>query len=135
MPYFAQLDDNNIVTQVIAVNRKDIIDPHTGEEDEIIGIALCKKLVGGNWKQTSFNGSIRKRFAAIGMVYDSNLDAFISQQPYPSWALDDEELIWVSPLGAMPELTEEQRLSNSYYRWDEDVYESDNTKGWILVTD
>ena len=134
MSYFAQLDENNIVTQVISVSRKDIIDRHTGEEDEIIGIAFCKKLVGGNWKQTSFNGNIRKRFASIGMVYDENLDAFIDKQPYPSWILDQEECIWKSPIGDMPELTEEQRLSNSYYRWDEPTYQADNTQGWVLVS-
>jgi len=134
MPYFTQLDENNVVTQVISVSRKDIIDPHTGEEDEIIGIAFCKKLVGGNWKQTSFNGNIRKRFASVGMVYDENLDAFIDKQPHPSWVLDQEDCIWKSPLGDMPELTEKQSLSNSYYIWDESVYQTDNTKGWVLVT-
>lgn len=134
MPYFAQLDENNIVTQVISVGRKDIIDPHTGEEDEIIGIAFCKKLVGGNWKQTSFNGTIRKKFASVGMIYNEELDAFIDKQPYSSWVLDQEECIWKSPLGDMPELTEKQRLSNSYYSWDESVYQTDNTKGWVLVT-
>ena len=134
MPYFAQLDENNIVTQVISVGRKDIIDPHTGEEDEIIGIAFCKKLVGGNWKQTSFNGTIRKKFASVGMIYNEELDAFIDKQPYSSWVLDQEKCIWKSPLGDMPELTEKQRLSNSYYSWDESVYQTDNTKGWVLVT-
>jgi len=48
MAHFAKLDENNIVTQVIVVDNKDTIDPHTGQEDEIIGIALCKKLLGGN---------------------------------------------------------------------------------------
>ena len=63
------------------MSRKDIIDPHTGEEDEILGIAFCKKLVGGNWKQTSFNGNIRKRFASAGMIYNEELDGFIDKQP------------------------------------------------------
>ena len=134
MPYFAQLDENSVVIQVISVSRKDIIDPHTGEEDEILGIAFCKKLVGGNWKQTSFNGNIRKRFASAGMIYNEELDAFIDKQPYPSWTLDQEECIWKSPIGDMPELTEEQRLSNSYYLWDESVHQSDSTKGWVLVS-
>lgn len=134
MPYFAQLDENNVVTQVISVSRKDIIDPHTGEEDEILGIAFCKKLVGGNWKQTSFNGKMRKRFASIGMIYDKDLDAFIFQKPYPSWVLDEENLIWISPLGGMPDLTDEQRQSGTFYLWDEGAYQADNTQGWVLKT-
>ena len=40
MAHFAQLDENNIVTQVIVVDNKDITDPHTGQEDEILGVAL-----------------------------------------------------------------------------------------------
>ena len=46
MAHFACLDENNVVTQVIVVDNKDITDPHTGEEDEILGIAFCKKLLG-----------------------------------------------------------------------------------------
>jgi hypothetical protein len=134
MPYFARLDENNIVTQVIAVSRKDIIDPHTGEEDEILGIAFCKKLVGGNWKQTSFNGNIRKRFASVGMIYNEDLNAFIDKQPYPSWVLDQEECIWKSPIGDIPQLTDSEREESKYYVWDEDVYQTDNTEGWVLVT-
>ena len=132
MPYFAQLDDNNIVTKVISISRQECIDPHTGEEDEIIGIAQCKKLCGGNWKQTSFNGTIRKRYAGIGMVYNAEKDAFICQQPYPSWTLDNTDLIWVSPLGAAPEPTDEERLAGKNYEWDESAYQADNTQGWVL---
>ena len=40
MAHFARLDENNVVTQVIVVDNKDITDPHTGEEDEILGVAL-----------------------------------------------------------------------------------------------
>jgi len=66
MAHFAKLDENNVVTQVIVVDNKDITDPHTNQEDEILGIAFCKKLLGGNWKQTSYNGNMRVRYAGIG---------------------------------------------------------------------
>jgi hypothetical protein len=58
MAHFCQLDENNVVTQVIVVDNKDITDPHTGQEDEILGIAFCKKLLGGKWVQTSYNSSM-----------------------------------------------------------------------------
>ena len=134
MANFAKLDENNVVTQVIVVDNKDITDPHTGQEDEILGIAFCKKLLGGNWKQTSYNNSMRVRYAGIGYSYNSALDAFVPPQPYASWTLDNETADWVSPLGAAPELTEAEVEAMSFYRWDEEAYQADNTTGWVLET-
>ena len=134
MAHFAKLDENNVVTQVIVVDNKDVTDPHTGQEDEILGIAFCKKLLGGNWKQTSYNNSMRVRYAGIGYSYNAALDAFVPPQPYTSWVLDNETADWVSPLGAAPELTEAEVEAMSFYRWDEEAYQADNTTGWVLET-
>jgi hypothetical protein len=134
MAHFAKLDENNVVTQVIVVDNKDITDPHTGQEDEILGIAFCKKLLGGNWKQTSYNNSMRVRYAGIGYSYNAALDAFVPPQPHASWTLDNETADWVSPLGAAPELTEAEVEAASFYRWDEEAYQADNTTGWVLET-
>lgn len=134
MAHFAKLDENNVVTQVIVVDNKDITDPHTGQEDEILGIAFCKKLLGGNWRQTSYNNNMRKRYAGIGYSYNAALDAFVPPQPYASWTLDNDTADWVSPLGAAPELTEAEVEARSFYRWDEDAYQADNTTGWVLET-
>ena len=134
MAHFAKLDENNVVTQVIVVDNKDITDPHTGQEDEILGIAFCKKLLGGNWKQTSYNNNMRKRYAGIGYSYNAALDAFVPPQPYASWTLDNDTADWVSPLGAAPDLTEAEVEAKSFYRWDEDAYQADNTTGWVLET-
>jgi len=134
MAHFAKLDENNVVTQVIVVDNKDITDPHTGQEDEILGIAFCKKLLGGNWKQTSYNNNTRVRYAGIGYSYNAALDAFVPPQPYDSWTLDNETADWVSPLGAAPELTEAEAEAMSFYRWDEEAYQADNTTGWVLET-
>ena len=134
MAHFAKLDENNVVTQVIVVDNKDITDPHTGQEDEILGIAFCKKLLGGNWKQTSYNNNTRVRYAGIGYSYNAALDAFVPPQPYASWTLDNDTADWVSPLGAAPALTDAEVEANSFYRWDEDAYQADNTTGWVLET-
>jgi len=134
MAHFAKLDENNVVTQVIVVDNKDITDPHTGQEDEILGIAFCKKLLGGNWKQTSYNNKTRVRYAGIGYSYNAALDAFIPPQPHASWTLDNDTADWVSPLGAAPALTDAEVEANSFYRWDEDAYQADNTTGWVLET-
>jgi len=134
MAHFAKLDENNVVTQVIVVDNKDITDPHTGQEDEILGIAFCKRLLGGNWKQTSYNNSMRVRYAGIGYLYNAALDAFVPPQPYASWTLDNETADWVSPLGPAPLLTVEELNKLIFYSWDEEAYQADNTTGWILNT-
>ena len=135
MAHFAQLDENNVVTQVIVVSNEDTSDSN-GVEVEEIGVAFCKKLLGAdtNWKQTSYNNNMRVRYAGIGYSYNAELDAFIPPQPYASWTLDSETADWVSPLGAAPSLTEEEQAAFSYYRWDEDAYQADNTTGWVLET-
>ena len=135
MAHFAQLDENNVVTQVIVVSNDDCSDAN-GVEVEEIGVAFCKKLLGAdtNWKQTSYNNNMRVRYAGIGYSYNAELDAFIPPQPFASWTLDNATADWVSPLGAAPELTQEQIDSFSFYRWDEDAYQADNTTGWVLET-
>ena len=128
MAHFCQLDENNVVTQVIVVDNKDITDPFTGQEDEILGIAFCKKLLGGKWVQTSYNSSIRKRYAGVGYSYNAGLDAFVAPKPFESWVLNNETADWESPVGPAPELTEAEVAAGSRYQWDEETGE------WDLVT-
>ena len=60
MAHFAEIDENNVVTQVIVVSNEDTSDAN-GNEVEEIGVAFCKKLLGANtnWKQTSYNNNFR----------------------------------------------------------------------------
>ena len=142
MAHFAKLDENNIVTQVIVVSNDDCTDPHTGEEDEVLGIAFCKKLLGGNWKQTSYNNNIRGNYAGIGYKYHSGVatlgvgstDVFLPAQPYASWTIDTTNPVWKSPIGDAPGLTTSQVDAGSVYTWDEAAYQADNTVGWALTT-
>ena len=143
MAHFAQLDDNNVVTQVIVVGNSDTADVN-GVEAESIGVAFCQSLLGSgtNWRQTSYNGNMRGNYAGIGMKYMTGVatlgvgstDVFIPQQPYASWTISTTEAEWVSPLGAAPALTAEQEAACSYYRWDESAYQADNSTGWTLTT-
>jgi hypothetical protein len=135
MAHFAQLDQNNIVTQVIVVGNDDCTDAN-GNEVEEIGVAFCKKLLGAetNWKQTSYNNTFRVRYAGIGYSFSEELNAFIPPRPFDSWVLQEETADWQSPLGAAPALTEEEIAARSFYRWDEEAYQADNTTGWVLET-
>jgi hypothetical protein len=104
MAHYAFLDENNIVTQVIVgVDETETIeglDPET----------WYTNYKGQTCKRTSYNGNIRFNYAGIGMFYDENLDAFITDKPYPSWVLDDK-CQWVAPI-AKPE-------DGLFYDWDE----------------
>ena len=112
MAHFAQLDENNMVLQVIVVHNNELMDEN-GVEQEQLGIQFCQNLFGGNWKQTSYNGNFRKNYAGIGYTYDGQRDAFIPQQPYPSWILVEETCQWTAPV-AMP--TDDQS-----YLWNEEL--------------
>lgn len=93
MAHFAQLDDNNVVTQVIVVANEELLD--NGVESESKGVAFCQSLLGGNWIQTSYNGTIRKNFAGIGYTYDPVRDVFIPPMPIEgNWILNEDTCQW-----------------------------------------
>ena len=101
MAHFAQIDANNVVTQVIVVANKDTSDAN-GVEKEHIGAAFCERLFGGTWMQTSYNGTIRKNYAGIGYTYNADIDAFVPPKPFASWTLNNETAQWEAPV-PMPE--------------------------------
>jgi hypothetical protein len=124
MAHFAKLDENNVVTQVIVVDNKDCSDAN-GIEKESIGIAFCERLFGGNWKQTSYNGNMRKNYAGIGYTYNADIDAFVPPKPFASWVLNNDTAQWDAPV-AMPEdagTGEPPKM----YSWDE------STTSWVAV--
>ena len=108
MAHFAELDENNLVKRVIAVNNNDML--KNGIEDEEAGKRFCINLLGGKWIQTSYNNNFRRRYAGIGMKYDETLNIFILKQPFPSWILDSAGE-WQAPI-SKPE-------DNKLYLWNE----------------
>jgi len=123
MAHFAELDANNVVLRVIVVGNADTSDA-SGVEKEHIGAAFCEKLFGGTWKKTSYNGTIRKRYAGIGYTYNADLDAFVAPKPYASWVLNNETADWEAPV-AMP--TEEGKR----YAWNEETGVWDEVEGMV----
>ncbi len=112
MAHFAKLDQNNIVLGVHVVDNEHLLDANNIEREEL-GIAFLVQWSGGYpyWKQTSYNGNIRKNYAGIGFIYDAERDAFIPPQPYPSWILSETTCQW-EPLVPYP-------TDGKYYAWDE----------------
>jgi hypothetical protein len=117
MAHYARLDENNVVTQVIVVDNKDCADAN-GVEKEYIGAAFCEKLFGGTWKQTSYNGNMRKNYAGIGYTYNADIDAFVPPKPFASWLLNEETAQWEAPVPCPEE---------GMWSWDEE------TTSWVEV--
>ena len=96
MAHYAKLHENNVVIQVIVVDNKDTADAN-GVEKEYIGAAFCERLLGGTWKQTSYNGNFRKNYAGLGYTYDAARDAFIPPKPSDDATLDEATCQWIVP--------------------------------------
>jgi hypothetical protein len=92
MAHYAQLDENNIVTQVIVVHNNELVSSKqtTVNEDGSVsvsviesedkGIEFCKLLFGAdtNWVQTSYNANFRGKYAGIGDTFDVENNVFVS---------------------------------------------------------
>ena len=87
--YFAQLDDSNVVTQVICVSEKDA-------PTEEAGVKFCHILFGEdtNWKQTSFTGEFRLRYAGVGYYYDVEADVFYGPLPHDGFTYELDKTKW-----------------------------------------
>lgn len=101
MAHYAILDENNIVTQIIVGKDEDeIVLDETGQPID------WEVYYGG--KRTSYNTKagvhefggtpFRKNYAGIGYTYDSVRDAFIPQQPFASWILNEDNCQWEAPI-------------------------------------
>ena len=83
MAHFARINDNT-VQQVIVVSNDDC-----GGGDfpasEAAGQAFIASLgLAGEWKQTSYNGNFRAKYAGIGDRYDAELDEFVTPAVEPT---------------------------------------------------
>ena len=112
MAHFAKLDENNIVLEVNVVDNENLLD-FSGIEREELGVAFLVQWSGGytNWKQTSYNGNIRKNYAGIGYTYDATRDAFIPPKPFASWVLNEQTCTWTPP--------EPYPTDGKQYKWNE----------------
>lgn len=109
MGHFAKVE-NGIVTQVIVAEQDVINTGMFGAPD--------------SWIQTSYNtyggehqlggNPLRKNYAGIGYIYDTERDAFYAPSPYPSWILNENSCIWEPPI-PMPD-----PIEGYAYVWDEE---------------
>lgn len=114
MSHFAQINSDHTVIQVIVA------------EQDVIDLGLFGDPAA--WIQTSYRTHggqhpegrpLRKNYASVGYMYDSDRDAFIPPKPYASWILNEETCLWQAPI-ARPQ-------DNNSYVWSEDLQQ------WMLV--
>lgn len=119
MGHFAQINEENVVTQVIVADQDFINTGAVGDP--------------AKWIQTSYNTrggvhygpdgqaddgvALRKNYAGMGYTYDAERDAFIPPRPFASWNLNEQSCYWEPPV-AMPD-------DGNMYSWDE------TTVNWI----
>jgi len=106
MSHFAKVE-NGMVTQVIVIEQ-DVLDTGLWGDP-------------ASWVQTSYNTRggahllggtpLRKNYAGTGYTYDSERDAFIPPQPFPSWLLNEDSCQWQAPVA--------MNSDGKKYRWDE----------------
>ena len=117
MSHFAQIDENNVVTQVLVIEQ-DVVDSGLFGDP-------------ASWIQTSYNTHggvhtlggtpLRKNYAGIGYTYDATRDAFIPPKPFSSWVLNEDSCLWDAPT---PMPVEEGKI----FVWNED------TTSWVEFT-
>ena len=107
MAHFAKLGTGNIIEKVVVVSNDIAL-------TEQAGVDFLNNLYNSRdvWKQTYYNGNIRKNFAGVGYSYDQTRDAFIPKKPYNSWILNEDTCLWEAPV-AYP-------TDGEIYYWNED---------------
>ena len=117
MAYFAKLNSENKVIEVIRVNNEVITDSN-GIEQESLGVNFLNSIFNDTtvtWKKTSYNTkngkyynqdgtegdqskAFRVNYAIINGTYDPSKDAFIGIQHFPSWVLNENTCNYEAPI-------------------------------------
>lgn len=117
MSHFAQIDANNVVTQVLVIEQ-DVIDTGLfGDPSSFIQTSY--NTIGG--VHTLGGTPLRKNYAGIGYTYDATRDAFIPPKPFASWVLNEDSCLWDAPT---PMPVEEGKI----FVWNEE------TTSWVEFT-
>jgi hypothetical protein len=129
MAHYALLDENNIVTNVIAGRDETEVVDGISDWETYYGDfhgQVCKRTsytsLGGKRRNLETNTIVdepafRKNYAGIGFTYDEEKDAFIPPQPFASWTLNADTCLWEAPI-QMPTFDIEDPKA---YSWNEET--------------
>lgn len=127
MAHYAYIDDDNIVVRVIVgPDESDLPEGFESWEEYFTtktGMTVLRTSYNTRKGQHLEGGEpFRGNYAAKGMAYDPDLDAFIeAEQPLPSWVFDTATFSWVAPTPKPDD--------GGHYEWDED------SVAWVLITE
>lgn len=102
MNLYAKIDENKVIDFIRVSETKNIL--------------WLEQNFGGTWINVSANEKYNN--AGVGMIFRPDLDAFIREQPFNSWTLNEETLEWQAPA---------PRPKGNFY-WDEE------TTSWVEIT-
>jgi len=137
MASYARVNSENIVTYVTHIP-DDLIVNETGDDiDESKGVEILydsiPDSINDRWILTCPEGSFKRQYASPYDIWHEDLQIFTGPKPFESWLLvPDSELeendycSWKPPIPAPQETP-----PNGYYHWDDELYKSDNSKGWV----
>ena len=159
MSHFAKIGENNIVLEVLYMETS-VSSTEGGIEDESVGLAHLRTHHGhDNWKRCSYNSrggqhyaidsngdyvpdgtpGYRANYPSEGWFWDETNEIFCEPrpndkdgEPCASWTMNTTTGLYDAPL-TRPTPTQEEDDARKVWRWDESLYQSDNTKGWLLV--
>lgn len=124
--HFAKIGDNNRVVTTIVVDGNLPLSTGGVLSDyptHIEGENYCRQNFGGNWKSFSITGEFRKNPGGVGTTWDANRNAFIKDQPYPSWTFNEQTCKWESPSPYPTVFTYDAGLDNPFFvivNWSEE---------------
>lgn len=123
MAHFAEVEENTYKVLRVVVVDDDHLRDADGRHNELLGQTYLKKIFGREtlWYQTSYNGTLRVRYAGINYTYNKELDAFLTPRPFLSWLLNEDKYAWEPPV-EMPE-------DGNRYVWNEVIMEWQQPEG------
>lgn len=109
-----------------------------GENNKAVeGEEYCKKLYGGDWKQTSYNKNFRYNFAGTHSYYDPEADAFIYPRPEDSngvlcesWSLNTDNYQWEAPVPEPSIKTYTTEENGETLTWHWNPFWNETTQRW-----
>jgi hypothetical protein len=89
------LGESREVSRVIVIGNDVEGDGSVEEQEQRVRAFIVSTLrLGGAWFKTSYNATIRVRYAGPGCIYSVSRDAFIPPKPANATGFDEETCNW-----------------------------------------
>ena len=82
------------------------------ENNIVINVIVCEDSEISTQTGTHIKVTENTNEPVQGFEYNLEKNKFTSPQPFESWVLNEETLVWESPAGAKP--------TDTFYKWDEE---------------